>query len=762
MLRLIPFELSKIWRKHSFLLAMCVLLLIHLFLLWYINLPNEEIPPLSAYKQLQTELSGKTEAEKEQYISGLKETIDGVCFVREILSMQSFDNERGSILAEQEMIEHPGVFEKYYNLYQSGDYLKFTASLEQEQAFIEKIYSEQQKVSGYGQYLHSIQENKDTLSEISVFGRQSGNAYSSRNLQKSAADYAGLTDSHIRFTPSKGITSAMQGMWIDLFLVLGMMLFVGSLITEEKDKKLFYITRSTKHGVLHSIAAKLTALLIHCVLLTVLFYTVSIVFFGMSVGWFDPGASLQSIAAYTESSLPVSIFEYILLSVLTKALVLFGIGTVLTVFCIGSGIAVLPFLAGAGIIGISALLYYLIPAGSMFSVCKYLSPVGLMKTENLYGGYLNFNLFGYPVSRLSLSLGLILLLCAVGVIGSLLFFCRTQSFEIRKLRLPFSMPFHPHTNLFRHESYKLLITSRALPILLLFVILLAYQSTHRTYTPSAGEQYYQSIMAELEGKLTDEKEALVLSETARYEEALQTIKQIDEMVNAGDLSADTADALKSQANMTLAFYPAFQRVQAQYKHIQADGGSFVYDTGYLYLFGILEDVFPAHFLILSIGMILAVSGAVSMEYQTGSLFLIRATKAGERKILMHKAVIGTLMAAALTLVPILCRIHCISSAYPMHSLGAAIRDIPHFSRFAVPMPILCFVLLFVFSQILSMVLVAMLTMAISIWRKNQAQTVFFSLLVLAVPMLLKLLGFEIAKWFSLYPLYGWTGMMSVI
>lgn len=116
------------------------------------------------------------------------------------------------------------------------------------------------------------------------------------------------------------------------------------------------------------------------------------------------------------------------------------------------------------------------------------------------------------------------------------------------------------------------------------------------------------------------------------------------------------------------------------------------------------------------------------------------------------------MAAALTLIPILCRIYRISSVYPMHSLGAAIQCIPHFSGDAISMPILCFIPLFASSQILSLVLVALLTMAISVWRKNQAQTVFFALLVLAVPMLLKLLGFEAARWFSLYPLYGWMGV----
>lgn len=54
-------------------------------------------------------------------------------------------------------------------------------------------------------------------------------------------------------------------------------------------------------------------------------------------------------------------------------------------------------------------------------------------------------------------------------------------------------------------------------------------------------------------------------ERARYEEALQKIQQIGAMVrvSAGELSANAADTKKSQANMVLAFYPAFQRVEAQ-------------------------------------------------------------------------------------------------------------------------------------------------------------------------------------------------------
>lgn len=214
--------------------------------------------------------------------------------------------------------------------------------------------------------------------------------------------------------------------------------------------------------------------------------------------------------------------------------------------------------------------------------------------------------------------------------------------------------------------------------------------------------------------------------------------------------------------MTIAFYPAFQRIEKQYEHIKAYGGSFVYDTGYLYLFGVLEEPFAVDFLILSVGIILAVSGAVAMEYQNGSIILLCATRAGKRKILARKILICGMAAAVLALVPFLCRIFRIASVYPMHSLSASVLNIPRYTELAVSFPIILFVLLFALSQIVSAILVALITTVLSLWRKNQVQAVFFALLFLAVPLILNLLGFEAAKWFSLYPLYRGNEVISFL
>ena len=86
-----------------------------------------------------------------------------------------------------------------------------------------------------------MQGNKASLSGISIFGNQDKNNFSTRNIEKSAEDYAALSDQNIRWMPSKALSVSMENIWTDLFLILSVFLFAGNLIFEEKEKKLFYI-----------------------------------------------------------------------------------------------------------------------------------------------------------------------------------------------------------------------------------------------------------------------------------------------------------------------------------------------------------------------------------------------------------------------------------------------------------------------------------------------------------------------------------------
>lgn len=755
MFRLTGFELWKIWGRRSFWLAVCALLLLNLFLLWYVSLPGEETPPLSSYRAFGREIAKMSEEEKGEYIVSIKERIDGVFFVQEVLNMQGLSGEMGTVLTRQALQSSPGVFEAYYDLYQSGDYCRFTDSLWKEKALTEELYEEWSKVAGYEEYLRSVQERKDTLSAIGIFGGGDENSFSARNIQKSAGDYGHLTGSGIRWMPSKALVNSMESIWTDLFLLLSVFLFVGKLTMEEKERGLFYITRSTKNGYVPDILGKLGALWIHCIAMSILLYSVNLAFFGGTAGFGDLNAALQSAAPYMESSLAVSIRQYILLSLFTKAFVLFGFGALLTALGIRAKRIFLPYLAGIAFCGGSYILYTAIPAASKGALFQYLNLMGMLKTERLYGAYLNFNLFGQPVSRMAAVWSAILGLTACGILASIISFVRGEHLEFQDKSIYRKHFFRPHSCLLRHEGYKILIMNRAGILLIFFALLTGYREWGRPYLPSAQEQYYQDIMLRLEGELTEEKEALVLAEKARYEEAFAQIQRIDEMVAEGKLDERAGEDAKSGLIAVTAFYPSFSRVLQQYERICGEGGVFLYDTGYRYLFGSMNEEYLIDLLLLTCCVILAFGNGIAMENRKGSWGLIAATRAGRNRILACKTAVCVTAAAVLAPVAFVSRAVSLSGVFPMHGLAASIKNIPYWQDFRIDLPVWGFALLFCLSQATAIILITLAVLLLSWWRKDAVQVYFFAALLFAAPLVLKILGFSFAGWFSVYPLYSW-------
>ena len=754
MMRLSLFELAKIWTKKSFILSVCILLAINLFLLWYTNLPDAETPPFSAYKAIEKEISLMTEAEKAEYMSRLKNKIDGINFVQEIQNLQAMGNEMGTVIAQQKLDANPGLLERYGKLYQSGEYLVYTDDLMKESTFINELFEEYSKVSEYDTYLESVQQTKNNLNGISIFQNTNVNSFSNRNIEKSATDYKRMDVVQIRWQPSKGIVLATESIITDVLLFLGIMLFVDELITEEKEKRLLYITRATKRGMSEYLLGKLSSLLIHTVTLSFVMISSNLVFAAVTTGIGDLTVSIQSLAPYMESNLSISVIEYILLSILTKAVVLFCFGTILSAVAIIATKIFMPYFAGMVLLAISSILYITIPTYSNLCPLKYLNLIGTMETEELYGAYLNLNINETPVSRLMLTWSALALLLLIGVVLCLLFYLQGNNLELKKIRIPRLIHFHPHGNLLRHEAYKVLIMNRAALILLCFAVLIGYYGISQEYYPSVSEQYYQKMMLQLEGKFTEQKEQLILAEQCRFEEATRKINQIDTMVSNGEIDNQTADSMKIQWESMLSFYPSFERIALQYDRVKQNGGEFIYDTGYLYLFGKQDNSLLVCALLLSACMVLSFYNSISMEYSKNSWFLLGTTALGRRKIIVRKVWVCLFCAAIMSVVPWIFRSIAISKVFPMNSMTIPIQSIPAFENIQFRMSVIIFATLAALLQMLLIMNVALATIIISGWRKNDMQSMFFGLLILVIPLVLKLMGFDFADCFSIYPLYS--------
>lgn len=751
---LIYFELKKIWNKKSFVFITCLLLIINIFFLWYTNLENEKRPSLSSYKMFQTEILNMSESEKEEYVKKLKKDIDGIYFVIDILNMQK--NEIGSSFVEQELNENPGVFETYYEIYKSGNYLHFTSSLEQEQIFINEIYNEQVKVSGYDDYLEGIKKDKGKLEGISIFNNQDENNFSTRNIKKSAKDYSGLNSSNVKFIPSKTIISTIENIGTDILLILITFLFIGNLITEEKEKKLFYVTRSTKYGVVHSIFAKIIALFIHCIIFSILLFSINYLFFGIFGGFNDLGIKLQSLAPYMESNFNGSILEYLIISILTKGIVVFGIGTIITAICIISDSMILPYMLGISFLGISWLFYKIIPAVSNLNIIKHLNIFGILKTENLYGSYLNFNFFEYPISRITFSWIMIVVLLVLGIFLCVKFFLKGKSLELKRSTKNFILKFKPHTSLFKHELYKILITNKGIIIILIFSLLICYNELQRRYSPSLQEQYYQNIMLKLEGKPTEEKTELIKVEKSRFDEAFSKISEIDEQIAKGEINDTTGEAMKVKWYSITAFYPTFEKVLEQDKYVKENNGNYIYDTGYLYLFGVMDEGILNDFILLTLSIIFMFCNVMAIEYQNKAVNILQATNKGKKAIIKNKVKATIIIVLLLCILPFVCRFISVSSTFPINGFLLSAKDISIYHNLPSGILVIGLILLKIFIQVFSGIIMAMLILTISAWKKNNVQTIFLGLLILCVPLVLVLLGFEYMRLFSLYPLYSYT------
>ncbi len=756
-MRLTGFELSKIWRKKSFLLLMVLLVSVNLFFLWYLHLPGEA-PPLSSYRALQQELSGKTEAEKKVFLTRLHEEMEIYALVNEILLYQSRDDQFAQVMEQQLKSEHPDLLKEYGEAFRTGDYLRYTDSFEQEQALIDEAYAEMEKVSGYGDFLISVAEQRETMASISVFNRGK-KKFSSRNAEKELADYGAMEQARPSVMLSKSVRAAVELPVTDLLLYLSVFSFAGGLICEERSRKLFLVIRASARGRAATIGAKLAALAVHCIGATAVICGSSLVWCFAAAGMPELGAPLQSLAPYMESALRLSIGEFLLLGMVLKAAVIFVFGELLLLTAMACRQNFMSAMAGAAFLAVSGTVYALIPANSSVNWLKYLNFIGAMRVEALLGGYLNFDLLDCPVSRLFAVCAAVLTMALIcGAVSILLFLQGTRlSAEQSKgwrFRLFCPSAIRPHSSLFLHEGWKIMVLQHAAAVLLAFILLAGYQHLSQGYTLTPAEHYYQNLMVELEGPLTEEKEALVEGEQARYDAAFAEIERIEGLQADGKISEMTASSMTEPYYRETIFYPSFQRILAQYDWVKGEKDRvFVYDTGYLMLLGMGNDDGLLDYLLLTACLILAFSSVFAMEYQNETWKLLSATALGAKRICRAKVRV-CLAASALAAAAVFgFRTVQITRSCPLHQLWAAAENLSVYGDLGIRIPLILLLLAAALVQILVVWMLVLAVLYLSDRVKGQLPAMCLAALALAVPPVLCAMDLTFARWWSLLPLY---------
>ncbi len=274
-------------------------------------------------------------------------------------------------------------------------------------------------VAGYADYLDTVQEQAERMSNSSVFGKNK-NTFTYRNIQKTAKDFEKLSG----VTPEFGGNRAVEK-WIDFKPADAAYLFAVLLLVlaffEDRRNGLLPLIRSCPAGRKSLVFSRLAVLLVWSAAFTVLIYAgtlaVSLLLYG---GTDTLSHAVQSIESFKKCTLRVTIGEWIGLYFLAKLLCGFLLGLIFWFVLSFLSQPQLAWIVIIAILGAEYAAWAFIPPQMALSVFRYVNVFSYVFPSEALGKYNNMNFFGLPVGVLDLLLVLFILLSAALTAGIIL------------------------------------------------------------------------------------------------------------------------------------------------------------------------------------------------------------------------------------------------------------------------------------------------------------------------------------------------------
>lgn len=762
MIRLTFFEFLKVWRNKFFLSAMVTFILLNVLTLWYTNTSDPSAPPASAYRLLGSEIRILPADEKTMYINVLYEKITAFAFIDEIKSLEAYQTEYADDMIAQQKSENEGIYEKYIEDYNIGNLAKYTDNLDSELKFITEIKNELTKVNGFTAYLEEIDNKANLLSGIGIFkGINDLSSFSSRNILKTQKDYQQMKNTKIDYILSKGFVTATDFAITDVIVILLTLILASVLIFEEKEKGLFKLTKATPNGKGKLITAKITSLGINIAVMTIVLFAVNLLCCSVIFGIDGLTRSLQSVSVFTGSTLQVSLWQYFIIFLCTKWLAYFAVALLIVLISIHAKHSSVTYIAFAGIFLISAVIFLLIPSASNLNWFKYVNLISFVRTNGLYQQYFNLDLLGNPVTIVSASLTIIVILSLLLSASVIVSFCRKRDLiggisPFKKITQNMNfIRYRPDASLLSHEAYKLFRVNKAGIFLLLFMILqfFSYQSSADYISPD--EYHYKNYMSILKGELTSEKITFIEAEQKKFGDANSSIDAITKLVETGEISETQADAYKQPYSKILEPAKAFERITDHYTYIKENPGAhFVYDTGYKKLFGITpnEDTFAA--LKLALLCILCFCSAFPIEYKKGMINVISVTPRGRKDTAKYKLLLSATCLFPLLIASVLPGFLSLQQQYGFSELTSSITSLQAFSFMPGWLSIAAAMVLLFVVKILASAFIMVMILAVSIKLKGTTHTILAATFLFVFPIVLTMIGVHSAQWVSVLPLFN--------
>ncbi|MGN0975531.1 MAG: hypothetical protein ACI4OL_05970, partial [Gemmiger sp.] len=392
---LLTAELRKVWGNRVFPMLLAVLVAANLLLLWMGTRPTTNQPSAAAYRAVGADLAalGSDMTAKGDFLHDKFDQTKSLLRLDNYYRDLAYGN---SIYLQHYRDENADLFDAWEQIYLDKSYTLYTDSLSLDYTLLSQLVSEYDTVAGYTDFLDSVQTKATQLAGISIF-QNDESGYDLKNIEVTAAVYAGLGETTIDYYPQKGLYTAISYAFTDLILLASMLVLALLLVRQERDSGLLSLVRSLPGGRMQTALAKLGAFALSLLAVLALLYGVNLAYCAATFGLGPLTRTIQSVPALMRCTMQITVGQYLFRFLLAKWVGAFVMGLWVMLAALVARRAAAGWAAAlAGplvMFGIRAA----IPATSRWNVIKYANLASLLQTNELLGNYRNLYWFGSPI-----------------------------------------------------------------------------------------------------------------------------------------------------------------------------------------------------------------------------------------------------------------------------------------------------------------------------------------------------------------------------
>lgn len=706
--------------------------------------PNSGINPMAAYKSYLSWLDTAKKMPLDEAVSMLEQEKTRLGDILRIENL--LENENNFVGIGNTLDDYRETQLELLRQIESGEINISAAELDY--IAVNNLLINTEHLTGYDDWLKSIQRNKENMQIFSLFETDS---FSGRNIVKTADEFEKLSGVTLSVGADGAINSFMTFALTDYFMIAVLLLFVMSFL-EERKAGLSGIVYAAPRGR-SRLALQRTAILFGVSLVGVLLLYGSDLAVGFAVygGTDDLARAVQSVELLGKLPTLCSVGDFLIFYLILRVLASFFIGLLFWLLLSAVNNVKYTIIAAAVLLAVEYSLYTFLPVQSVWNGLKYFNLFTYISLSDLYTNYLNINIFGYPFGIRSISQFAVLPMCIFLAAVCVFIYCKKKpvggkdfwgkiAYRVRSI----TDKVLRRLGILGMEAYKVVWIQKGVVIFALFIYVvcgLSFSANIPLY--SAAEIAEQKYIEELSGEITDDTFFKIDSIMARLDKAVSDYEKAQIDYENGTITKSQLNLFARDEATASSDKEGLDRVRTRAEALRissADKGftPWLFDeTPFESVYGTAAQTNQYRAAVIAVlAMTLLIAGSMVYERHSNMTFLSSSMFRGRGVLLSRKILLLMIVSASVWAVIYGRELYILITKFDICEWDVAVQNLSMLSEFPFHCSIRGWLIILYAFRLLALICGAMIVLLISALVKRMELAYVVACGVMLLPSVL--------------------------